>query len=901
MLSEEEFNLWGERLKLSEKARNLIARIRSSPPARRVGGGKQNVVGQYPSRKMGVTIQFESHHNELPAIYEMEHDPDVVEYYDQPCKIYLEYQTKTGRRIAHFHTPDFFVLRNDSAGWEECKTEEDAVKLQEKSPNRYLLQENGDWRCPPGERYAEEFGLYYRIRSSKDIDWNKQRNLQFLEDYLRTESGTVPDESRELILSLVSAEPGISLKDLLQKTDGSACPDDIHLLIATDEIYVNLSSAPLAEPDRVSVFSDAETAFGYSQIIQTSQHTTANGPRFVDLACDCVVEWDGKGYTILNVGETMIGLLEEGKKFREIPRNAFEELVKKGRITNVNSDSAPTQHPEVSKLFLAANKEDLQEANRRHSLVLAHLRGEPLPDNTVPERTLRRYVARYRAAESGLGCGYIGLLSRFRERGNRSRKHPEEMYTLLNDFIKNDYETLKQKRKLTVYSALLHACEERGIKPPSFKMFCLEVRKRPLYEQTLRRQGRRAAYQHKEFYLSLEQTTPRHGDRPFEICHIDHTELDVELICSSTNRPFGRPWATIMTDAFSRRFVAVYLTYDPPSYRSCMMVLRECVHRYGRFPQNIVVDGGSEFSSIYFESLLARYECVKKTRPPAKARFGAVCERLFHTLNTQFIHNLRGNTQITLNVRQVTKSVNPKNLAVWTLGKLYSWFCEFAYEVYDKNDHPALGQSPRQAFAAGMARTGLRSDRLIAYNEDFLISTLPTTRKGTAKVMPGKGVKINYIYYWHEDFRNPEIENTKIEVRYDPYDAGFAYAFIRNEWVRCSSDHFLDFHDRSEKEIEIAAAELRKRQTEHSLKSSITAKRLANLLQSMEADETLLMQRRRDLENKEIIEIINGDFASKSRTNEVTKAAAGVESIDTVEATSDPVSNSQNIEIFDEF
>jgi putative transposase len=35
---------------------------------------------------MGVTIQFESHTVELWAIYLMEHDPDVLEFYDQPVR-----------------------------------------------------------------------------------------------------------------------------------------------------------------------------------------------------------------------------------------------------------------------------------------------------------------------------------------------------------------------------------------------------------------------------------------------------------------------------------------------------------------------------------------------------------------------------------------------------------------------------------------------------------------------------------------------------------------------------------------------------------------------------------------------------------------------------------------------
>ena len=81
-----------------------------------------------------------------------------------------------------------------------------------------------------------------------------------------------------------------------------------------------------------------------------------------------------------------------------------------------------------------------------------------------------------------------------------------------------------------------------------------------------------------------------------------------------------------------------------------MMVLRECVRRHAHLPDVVVVDGGREFNSVFFEALLARYECIKKTRPPAKARFGSVVERLFGTANTQFIHNLKGNTQITRNV-----------------------------------------------------------------------------------------------------------------------------------------------------------------------------------------------------------------------------------------------------------
>ena len=126
---------------------------------------------------------------------------------------------------------------------------------------------------------------------------------------------------------------------------------------------------------------------------------------------------------------------------------------------------------------------------------------------------------------------------------------PEESRTLLDQFIEHNYETSKQKSKFAVWAALLHACEENGIAAPSYITFCLATRKRPIFESVLKRRGRRAAYQHEPFHWEIEPTTPRHGDRPPEIGHIDHTELDVELVCSHTGRVLGRPWMTLLTDA----------------------------------------------------------------------------------------------------------------------------------------------------------------------------------------------------------------------------------------------------------------------------------------------------------------------------------------------------------------
>ena len=69
MLKPEELAAWYDQMNLSRKARSVIDQLRSSEPARHVHGGRRNVSGRYPTRKMGITIQFESHRVELAVVY----------------------------------------------------------------------------------------------------------------------------------------------------------------------------------------------------------------------------------------------------------------------------------------------------------------------------------------------------------------------------------------------------------------------------------------------------------------------------------------------------------------------------------------------------------------------------------------------------------------------------------------------------------------------------------------------------------------------------------------------------------------------------------------------------------------------------------------------------------------
>jgi transposase InsO family protein len=812
---------------------------------------------------MGATIQFESHKNELAFIHEYEHEQEVLEFYDQPSTIKLSYEAANGRRLGVFHTPDFFVIRAETAGWEECKTEDQLVRLASKNPNRYFLCSDGSWQCPPGETYATPFGLYYRVRSSQEINWTYQRNIEFLDDYFRSNSRIASADALSSLLGIITTEPGISLGHLIRRTEGITY-DDIYILIARAELYVDLNDAPLAEPDKVRVFPNRDTATAYKNYIQSSSQTGTSALPFLNVTVGTHILWDRRGWKIVNVGGLAVGLIGENQSFTELPVEAFERLVQEGRITGLAASSALCIHPEAQRLLEHADTSAYAEANRLYGIVQACINADPLPARiTLSGRTLRRLKAKYFRAQEAYGCGYVGLLP-LQRKGNTKNKLPEATLTAVNEFIVNKYESNKQQPKFAVYASFRLFCIQHGIIPASYKTFIKAIKDRPRYEQTLKRQGRRAAYKDKEFYWNLSPTTPCHGERPFHIAHIDHTELDVELVCSLTGQNLGRPWATFLVDAYSRRMLAVIVTYDKPSHRSCMMLVRECVRRFGRLPQIFVTDGGLEFSDTYFDTLLAVFQCTKKTRPPAESRFGSVGERVFGTTNTRFIHNLQGNTQIMRNVRQVTKSINPKGHAIWTLESLYSYLGEWAYEVYDTIEHPALGECPRDAFARGMSNTGVRANRLIRNDNLFRILTLPATPKTTARIQPGQGVKIKYVYYWSDTFRHPEVEGKRVRVRYDPFDAGSSFAYVRGKWTECYSQLYKTFHNRSSHEIAIATAELRRRHTLQSGKFNITAIKLARFLESVEAEELLLRQQLADRATRNILALVDGKQSSEA-------------------------------------
>lgn len=609
------FERWCDRLQLSPATRDFLTRIRSSPPARRVQGRLLNVCGTYASRKMGVSIQFESHTVELWAIYTMEYDRAVLEFFDQPCQLELRYQGPSGRLTRALHPPDFLVLRTDGASFEEWKPEEKLLELMVTHPGRYQRDENGMWRCPPGEAATAAFGLSYHVRSSAELHPGYIRNLVFLEDYFF--DCAVSNEALPQILEAVEVTPGITLATLREQ-HAQVRVDDVYALVARNRLCVDLHTIWLKDHHHLPLYLDQPTAQAHA-LLRTHRRSALFGHQLsanpITLHANAPLDWDGKRWMLLNLGETTTALLPEEGALIHLETSVFLHLVDTHaiRVRDTAGSTEMALSAKVHRILTEAGPDAVDVANHRYRLVEAYQNKRREVYASTPTRTIRDWLAHFREAEAtyGYGYGYVGLLPKTAARGNRNPKADAESRRLLDEAIANWYARPKQQKAREVFVAYQRTRLEHHAQPVTERTFYRHLKQASSPALTEKRKGARAAYQESPWYWGLEHTTPRHGDRPWEIAHIDHTQLDIELL-SNLGKPLGRPWATFLVDAYFRRLLAVYLTFDPPSYRSVMMVLRICVRRLGRLPQTLVVDGGREFHSRYFEALLGIYACHKK-------------------------------------------------------------------------------------------------------------------------------------------------------------------------------------------------------------------------------------------------------------------------------------------------
>ncbi|MBV9690882.1 MAG: Mu transposase C-terminal domain-containing protein [Ktedonobacteraceae bacterium] len=129
--------------------------------------------------------------------------------------------------------------------------------------------------------------------------------------------------------------------------------------------------------------------------------------------------------------------------------------------------------------------------------------------------------------------------------------------------------------------------------------------------------------------------------------------------------------------------------------------------------------------------------------------------------------------------------------------------------------------------------------------------TRPTTHTGRAKVSASRGITVNGLRYWNPAFAHPDVTGSQPEVRYEPYDMGVVYVFVRGQWLECLADNYAQVHGRTEREWHLLLEEWRAHQRQHGkIRVSVNGLLQAHFLEELESDERVFLQQQRDHEER---------------------------------------------------
>jgi putative transposase len=225
------------------------------------------------------------------------------------------------------------------------------------------------------------------------------------------------------------------------------------------------------------------------------------------------------------------------------------------------ADGADDPHAGLSGLASAQR----DQALARWQVLRVHLEdGCPLVrvagEHGVPERTLRRWLAAYRA-------GGLAALAR-RQRSDRgARRMPPELQLLIEGLaLRRPPPTIA-----TVHRQAAEVAQEQGWAAPGYAAVYDVVKSIGPAMTTLAHEGS------KRYREVFDLVHRREAAKPNQIWQADHTPLDLWVLTPS-GRP-GRPWLTLIEDDHSRAVAGYAVNLGAPSALTTALAFRQAIWR----------------------------------------------------------------------------------------------------------------------------------------------------------------------------------------------------------------------------------------------------------------------------------------------------------------------------------
>lgn len=278
----------------------------------------------------------------------------------------------------------------------------------------------------------------------------------------------------------------------------------------------------------------------------------------------------------------------------------------------------------------------------------------------------------------------------------------------------------------------------------------------------------------------------------------DHALLDVYIL-DEDDQPV-RLWVTILIDAFSRDVLGFALLDHPPSIMSILTALRHAIFpktshielgltddwpTYG-IPQHLSLDNAWAHHSYSLEDaarsigLGGRYpNMILDFRPPYRARYGAIIERLIGNLSAAMKAHLTGAIQSS-NRKHIA---NARKNASLLYEDIYLFLHEYLLH-YRHSPHSGLdGMTPHEKWLEGMSLGLPLVPPLNAEIERFFWRLDPKGRCITNKGISVFGMDYTDALLGRLEQYDRTGARISYSVRYDPNDISRVALFRNGRWL----------------------------------------------------------------------------------------------------------------------
>lgn len=274
----------------------------------------------------------------------------------------------------------------------------------------------------------------------------------------------------------------------------------------------------------------------------------------------------------------------------------------------------------------------------------------------MSDRNATRLYAKWSANDRRIDC----LIPQYSKRGNRTERLKPEVRNLIAETIRDEYLQLNRPTLQKTVNLINEKIEEEAkyvdCKPVARSTVKRLVEAIPVYERCMAREGFFEAQ--RKFPYGSAVVKPEYLNQEAEL---DHTPVDVEILCPETGETIGRIWLTFIVGRKTGMIKGYYLTAHSPSARSVVEAIKHAsLPKEGllkKYPElkgeewpcwglisTLIVDNGPDLHSKMVLLALANLGVSAQFNPKANPRYKGGVERVLGIANEETTELMPGRT-----------------------------------------------------------------------------------------------------------------------------------------------------------------------------------------------------------------------------------------------------------------